>query len=589
MKPRLLLLLLLAVAPRLRAAEAVAWRPWSDEAFRAAKSEHRFVIMDLEAVWCHWCHVMDETTYRDPKVVALIGARYVPVRVDQDSRPDLSDRYEDYGWPATIVFDSDGKEIVRRRGYLEPAEMASMLQAIIDDPSPGPSVTSAARQLDAPPLRPGEARLRDRLLSGYDSAAGGWSAEHKFLDADNVEYCLRAARRGDAGAASIARGMLRLQLQLIDPVWGGCYQYSAGGDWVHPHFEKIMSIQADMLRTYSLASAQWPGARYDDAARDVARFLETFLRAGDGAFLTSQDADLVPGQHAGDYFALGDAARRARGLPRVDTHRYARENGWAISALCALSDATGRREALADALLAADWVVAHRSIPGGGFRHGEADASGPYLGDTLAMGSAFLALYQSTGDPAWLERSEAAVDFISAHFSMREGIGFASSDTTRAQFPGPLPQFDEGVRLARFANLLSRASGRKTDRAVAEASLRWAELPREIARRGAYVGGLLLASEELRTEPLHVTVVGARGDPRARVLLAAALAAPTSYRLVESWDPGAAPAPRGEAIFPSLDHPAAYLCANGACSSPITDAESLSRRIARAVAASGQP
>src|ERR1035438_2860250 len=87
------------------AAEAIAWQPWSDAAFAAARTGHRFVILDLEAVWCHWCHVMDETTYRDPKVVSLMGARYVAVRVDQDSRPDLANRYEDYGWPATIVFE----------------------------------------------------------------------------------------------------------------------------------------------------------------------------------------------------------------------------------------------------------------------------------------------------------------------------------------------------------------------------------------------------------------------------------------------------------------------------------------------------
>src|SRR5271168_4774643 len=124
-----------------RADAPIAWQPWSDAAFARAKAEHKFVIMDLEAVWCHWCHVMDETTYRDPKVMSLLAARYVAVKVDQDSRPDLANRYENYGWPATIVYAADGSEIVRRRGYLTPAQMASMLQAIIDDPSPGPSVT----------------------------------------------------------------------------------------------------------------------------------------------------------------------------------------------------------------------------------------------------------------------------------------------------------------------------------------------------------------------------------------------------------------------------------------------------------------
>src|SRR5271155_5737802 len=124
--------------------KGLEWQPWSDRVFADAKREKRFVLLDLEAVWCHWCHVMDANTYSDPAVIKLLQSRYIVVKVDQDSRPDLSARYEDYGWPATIVFDSDGKEIVKRQGYLAPDEMASMLQAIIDDPSPGPSVQAAA-------------------------------------------------------------------------------------------------------------------------------------------------------------------------------------------------------------------------------------------------------------------------------------------------------------------------------------------------------------------------------------------------------------------------------------------------------------
>src|ERR1700733_7456468 len=120
------------------------WLPWSDDVFSQAKREQRFVLLDLEAVWCHWCHVMDVSTYRDPKVLALLHSKYLTVRVDQDSRPDLSNRYEDYGWPATVVFNAEGGEIVKRQGYIPPAEMISMLQAIIADPSPGPSVKASA-------------------------------------------------------------------------------------------------------------------------------------------------------------------------------------------------------------------------------------------------------------------------------------------------------------------------------------------------------------------------------------------------------------------------------------------------------------
>ena len=145
---------------------------------------------------------MEEVTYRDPAVVDLIGRRYLAVRVDADARPDLSNRYEDYGWPATIVFNSDGSEIVKRRGYLPPGQMASMLQAIIDDPTPGPSVVAEA-PIDAgsgkPHLDPPDTNeLRQTLIDDYDNANRGWGTTQKFLDWDTIEYCMTETERGDA-------------------------------------------------------------------------------------------------------------------------------------------------------------------------------------------------------------------------------------------------------------------------------------------------------------------------------------------------------------------------------------------------------
>src|SRR5439155_5385101 len=98
-------------------------------------------------------------------------------------------------------------------------------------------------------------------------------------------------------------------------------------------------------------------------------FLMNFLHTQDGAFYTSQDADQTPGEHAGEYFKLDDAARRKAGIPRIDQHLYARENGWAIQGLLAFHNATGEAAPLEEARAAAAWVVAHRSIDGGGFHH----------------------------------------------------------------------------------------------------------------------------------------------------------------------------------------------------------------------------
>ena len=110
------------------------WEAFSEQLFERAKRERRFVLLDLEAVWCHWCHVMEETTYHDAQVCAALSAHYIAAKADQDANPDLSRRYDEYGWPATIVFAPDGTEIVKRRGYIPPERMATLLKAIVPIP-----------------------------------------------------------------------------------------------------------------------------------------------------------------------------------------------------------------------------------------------------------------------------------------------------------------------------------------------------------------------------------------------------------------------------------------------------------------------
>src|SRR5262249_55032308 len=113
----------IALARSRESSAAVSWREWSHEVFDQARREHRYVLLDGAGEWCHWCHVMDETTYRDAAVVRLLSARYIAVRVDIDSRPDLAARYAEYGWPATIVLSPEGDEVAKFRGYIRPERM----------------------------------------------------------------------------------------------------------------------------------------------------------------------------------------------------------------------------------------------------------------------------------------------------------------------------------------------------------------------------------------------------------------------------------------------------------------------------------
>ncbi len=284
--------------PRVEATDTVIpWRGWSDAVFAQAKQENRFVLLDLGAVWCHWCHVMDRETYGHPDVAELIRARYVPVRVDQDARPDLSRRYEDYGWPATVVFSSDGREIVKLRGFVPPARMIAVLKEIIVDPSPIRYRDGIFEHLDTT-SRAGtsslahavRSTLERRYLATHDKRLGGLAQSHKYLDWNTVEYGLFRASQGDTRARRMARQTLDGALNLIDPVWGGAYQYSTHGDWKHAHFEKIMQVQAESVRIYALAYRELGDPRYRRAAEAIHRYLRAFLRSPDGAFYVSHRA-----------------------------------------------------------------------------------------------------------------------------------------------------------------------------------------------------------------------------------------------------------------------------------------------------------
>ncbi|HET6246983.1 MAG TPA: DUF255 domain-containing protein [Tepidisphaeraceae bacterium] len=567
-------------------AAAIHWEKYSDDVFSRAKKQNKIVLLDLEAVWCHWCHVQDETTYQDPKVIELINAKYIAVKVDQDSRPDISNRYENYGWPATIVFNGNGGEIVKRSGYIPPGPMASMLEAIIDDPTPGPSV-GAEQKIEfgrdsalTPPLRK---ELEKKLVDNYDAKNGGWGTIHKFVDWDAVEFCLMQAKAGDKDAEHRARQTLDGGLALIDPVWGGVYQYSVGGDWSQPHFEKLMQFQADMMRIYALAGAQLGEQKYFNAAQQIRGYIADFLTSPDGAFYVSQDADVIDGQHSDKYFAMDDAARRKLGIPRVDTHEYARETGWGIRGLLTYYRLTQNPADLTAAKRAATWALAARAIDGGGFRHGDKGAAGPYLGDTLSMGRAFLALYEATADRAWLKRAEQAADFIAAHFhagaDSKTSAGFLTAAVDPASAFKPTPQIDENVAAARFFNLLYHYTGRKSDHDGADEAMRYLSTPQIALSRSLWMAGLLIADEELRTEPLHVTVVGKKDDRAARALFEEALRAPTGYSRIEWWDQAQGPLANADVEYPPLPEAAAFVCTGNACSSPMSEPGKLAKKL----------
>jgi uncharacterized protein YyaL (SSP411 family) len=323
----------------------------------------------------------------------------------------------------------------------------------------------------------------------------------------------------------------------------------------------------------------WKDPKYLAAARDIERFLTGFLQSPDGAFYVSQDADLDHDTDGRTYYALDDAGRRKLGMPRIDKNIYARENGWAISGLVAFYNVTDDPRVIAAAERAAKWVNDNRPLPQGGFRHGDKDRGGPFLGDTLAMGQASLDLYAATGNRDWLNAAAKAGDFVTATFKDETG-GFLTSKTSEAKtgvFAKPARLVDDQIQVARFMNLLDRYFGNGIYREQASHAMRY--LTSASADMLRPLPGMLLADEELAIEPTHMTIVGHKDDPRAQVLHASARALPARYKRLEWLDLREGSLPNADVEYPDLGEPAAFACSNRICSFPSFNAAELQANV----------
>lgn len=509
-------------------------KTWSESLFEQAKKENKFVILDLEAIWCHWCHVMKKETYSDPGVTKLLKEHYIPVRIDQDSRPDIANRYRDYGWPATIVFNSKGEEIIKRSGYISPEEMKETLRRIIDNPTPEePELDETKIKFSTSPILSNELKekLKEEIFSSYDPIPGGLKLSQKFLDSDSAEYYLIEAKAGNKECEKMARKTLDATKSIIDPVWGGAYQYSTMSGWNYPHFEKLTPIQARFIRIYSKAYSKFKDPSYLKAGEDVYRYVKSFLTSSDGVFYVSQDADLVQGEHASEYFKKNDAERRKLGIPRVDKHIYSNQNGLVIDALVNLYNATNDKKYLDEAISAAKWIIQHRTLSPNigenlnwifsdwtspesvlkklqwtfsnmawaeqGFKHNKIDQAGPFLSDSLNMGKAFVSLYKATSDKKWLIHAEQAARFTDRHFRAPVA-GFATSEASCkvCAVRAPSRLTEENIELARFTNSLFKITKENAYKEIVEYAMKYLVTP-EIALKTLTEPGILIADLEI--------------------------------------------------------------------------------------------
>jgi hypothetical protein len=488
------------------------WEEWSPASFERARRERKYILLGGAAEWCHWCHVMDDTTYVDPEVGRILRERFVAIRVDIDARPDIAERYGDWGWPATILFSPDAEEIGKYRGYLAPPELIGILRGI--ERAHVEAVNAAGGSWNDPGKRvpPVEAlgwigaRIALDMDEYFDRNEGGWGMRQKAPLGSNVSFELVRHAHGDPLALKRAVFSLEKQRALIDPIWGGIYQYSAGSTWADPHYEKLMSYQAENIEAYAKAFAVTKTQALLADAQRLERYLATFLRNDEGGFMVSQDADVgshdktKPFVDGHVYYGLDDAGRRALGMPRVDPNIYGLENGLAIAALCSLYEASPDPAVLDRARKAADLLLRTHVTPEGAVRRpGKAEAV-RFLADAASFGRGLARLAQVTGDSTYKEAAGRVAKAMLSDFSDGDlGALWASTPDPAAAgvFARREKPFPHNVMAARFLGALAKITGDKTHADRARSVLAAISSPRSLADRGRMVGEYLLALDEV--------------------------------------------------------------------------------------------
>jgi uncharacterized protein len=353
-----------------------------------------------------------------------------------------------------------------------------------------------------------------QLQDYYDEEQGSWGRRQKAPLGANNAWLLRKAKAGDATAKTQVLFTLNKQSALIDPVWGGIYQYSTGGNWSAPHYEKLMAFQSAALENYADAAVLASDPVQLAHAKRIYEYIENFMKVSAGAFATTQDADAnahAPGAKfmtGAEYYKLPDAERRKVGIPRIDSHAYARENGQAISAYCAYYRATRDAKVLNAAVLAAQTILRTHASPSGALYHEAArPESTPllYLADNEAMGRAMLDLYDITRDDAWLTHARTLAAAIEVAFADEATGGmFASSKDPNAVgvFATRRIAHEENANTIR---LYARLASYPTTTNAAHLRIRIGRMlraisdPGQIKARGRMLGGYLLALDESKT------------------------------------------------------------------------------------------
>jgi len=312
--------------------QPIQWQEWGEEAFATAQRENKPILLDIGAVWCHWCHVMDRESYDNPEIAEIVNQHFVAVKVDRDERPDIDSRYQvavssisgQGGWPLTAFLTPDGKPFYGGT-YFPPddhygrpsfkrvllsisnayheknddvIEQAKLVEGAIShaESFAGKSANFSPTVIDA---------IVQSALKMYDPQNGGFGSAPKFPHPAALDLLIdQYVRSGDEKLRDVFVTSLEKMARggVYDQLAGGFHRYSVDERWIVPHFEKMCYDNSELLKNYVHAYQATGSEFFASVARDIVRWMDEWLSDREhGGFYASQDADYSMDDD-GDYF-----------------------------------------------------------------------------------------------------------------------------------------------------------------------------------------------------------------------------------------------------------------------------------------------
>jgi uncharacterized protein YyaL (SSP411 family) len=605
-----------AVSPYLRshADNPVDWWAWGEDPFAEAARRDVPVFVSIGYATCHWCHVMARESFSDPELAAYLNEHFVAIKVDREEHPEVDAAYlaaasaftGNLGWPLSVFATPRGAAFFAGT-YFPPRPVGDtpsfrmVLDAILEawgerrdevEGAAGAVLEALAQSRGlAPSSRPTSAELDaavDGLLRLEDPEFFGLGRGSKFPNAPVVQFLQERAAQGNADAAAFAdRTLDALQgSELRDPVEGGFFRYAVRRDWSEPHYERMLSDNAQLLARFAQGGRAEP-------ARGIAAFLLEVLRVPSGAFASAQDSESpIDGVRSeGGYYALDAAGRAHQPRPSLDAKVLTGLNGLAIGALAQAGSRLGHPDWITAARDAVDAVLALH-LPDGPDGHIARASLDGRLSDAVAtlediggLAGGLLRLSLALGEAGYASLARTLIERTRADAGAIAAPGGADPVLV-AHGLAAAPDLDDGATpsgaalLADAAVLLWTMSGDDAHRRIAEDAIAPA-LVNALDQPSAFGAALAIASR--LASPVRQLVVVA-DDPGEPLGVLARSTGPETTAVVTS-EQAAAFAASGFELFVGRTardgHAAAYFCERFVCALPVTAERALGELLAR--------